>query len=165
MLILAAFNPIEAVQRNEANVKLGSVFFRLRGKRRHPRPDSRRYGGFAVAAVNRATADKLPAIAMMRRLADHADDARGVDGYAANLTERGSFVRFRGSGRNNRDPLGHPATDALMEAVENHQGLADSLQKPIGIQGEIAVYLNKKPLGINRDQHAWRWAEVMQVFD
>src|SRR5262249_43659862 len=84
------------------------------------------HADLAVAAVDGAGADVVPAVAMMRRVAGGADDrVAGVDRLAADLTDgRAGVLVGRPGAVDDRDPLVHPAVDALEQAVVDDQGLA-----------------------------------------
>src|SRR5690348_14501474 len=73
----------------------------------------------AVAAVDRAGADELPAVAVMGRLARRAEDAGDDDRLAADLADRGpGVVERRGAGGDDRDAFvelgGHTLTEAVV---------------------------------------------------
>src|SRR3954452_20293393 len=88
-----------------------------------------------VTAVDRARADELPAVAMVWGPTGHAEDARGDNGLAADLADRQTrLLERRLPGRDDRDPLTHPGRHAVLQAVMDHQRLADGEQQRFGVE-------------------------------
>src|SRR5262249_51210684 len=125
------------------------------------------HSNFAVAAVDRAGTDVLPAIAMMRGVAGGADDdGPGGDRLAADLADRRAGVLLPGLRTvHHRAAPAHPALPALEEAVVDQQGLADGLGECLAALTEIAVDLDQQPFGIDRDQHATGVDHALEVLD
>ena len=97
--------------------------------------DSARSADLAAAAVDRASPDVFPALAVVGRAAARAeDDGSAVDDLAADLADRRPARRPR-PGRDWSTieiPSRHPPADADLEAVVDHQCLAHRLDQGLG---------------------------------
>ena len=110
-----------------------------------PSPSSDGDPDLALTAIDRASADELPAIAMVGGLAGGADDDRGhPDRIAADLAGRRALLaRLGGPGPDDRDPDRKPGGDALLKAVVQDERVADDQAERVHVPAEVAVHLDE----------------------
>ena len=129
------------------------------------RADSARPADLAVAAVDRAGADELPAVAVVGGPAGRADHPGFDDRLAADLADRRAGVLGVGRARprRSRSPGRAGWRRPIWRPSWIDQRLVDGEEQRLGLRGEVAVDLHEQPLGVDRDEHPRRRRQPLEV--